>query len=56
MHLELSICSSIGLLHHGAHAPKQEGMGGWKRGIDFFKAAAFLHILSSIPYHDYNNK
>jgi len=31
-------------------------MGGWKRGIDFFKAAAFLHILPSIPYKDFNNK
>jgi len=56
MHLELSTCSSRGLLHHGAHAPKQEGMGGWKRGLDFFKATAFLHFLHSIPYPDCNNK
>jgi len=43
-------------LQHGALAPKQEGMGGVKRGVDSFKAAAFLHILTSIPDHDYDNK
>jgi len=56
MHLKLRIGSSRRFLHHGAYAPKQEGMGGYKRGLDFFKAAAFLYILPSILYHDYNDE
>jgi len=28
-------------------------MGGAKRGVDSFKAAAFLHILSSMYDYDY---
>ena len=38
-------------LYQGAHTPKQEGRVCVKRGRNFPKASAFLHILLDIPNH-----
>ena len=43
-------------LYQGAHTPKQEGRGCVKRGWNSPKASAFLHILLSIPNHNYNEE
>ena len=43
-------------LYQGAHTPKQEGMGGVKRGLNSPKASTFLHILLSIPNYNYDEQ